>query len=141
MFENLSAESRAVVVMAQEEARQLNHESVGTEHILLALAKSGGPVVVDALEKNGIDYDQLHDRALSRFGRGALTPEGHIPFGVYARKALKAAIREADDDVVTPVHLLLGLSQVTGSQAVLLLLDLKSTPYDVHKHLRHASSG
>ncbi len=138
MFENFSKDSRLVIVTAQEEARQLNHDYVGIEHMLLALMKAGGPTVIDALAKNGAGYDLTQDRVLARFGKGEKAPEGHMSFRLYARKTLEAAIRQAEADrvqIVTPVHLLLGLTEVPSSQATLLLLDVGTSSHDVRQHL------
>lgn len=138
MFENFSKDSRLVIVTAQEEARQLNRNYVGIEHMLLALLARGGPVVGKALLENGASYERVHSSVLVRFGRGTQALEGHIPFRYFAKRSLEAALRQAvadQEQVITPVHLLLGLTEVPSSQATLLLLDVGTSSHDVRQHL------
>src|SRR5881394_3740067 len=102
MFERFTDRARRVVVLAQEEARMLNHNYIGTEHILLGLIHEGEGVAAKALESLGISLE----------GVGQQAPSGHIPFTPRAKKVLELSLREAlqlGHNYIGTEHILLGL--------------------------------
>lgn len=143
MFENFAADSRLVVVGAQQAAHELRHNPIGTRHLLLALMKVGDPIVDASLSRCGVSYEPLLQRVTSRWGRGADELKGALPFDVFARKALEEALRQAEAEqtqIITPVHLLFGLMAVSGSDVSLLLLDLGTSQRDVSNVVRRLRS-
>jgi ATP-dependent Clp protease ATP-binding subunit ClpC len=113
MFERFTDRSRRVVVLAQEEARMLNHEYVGTEHILLGLIREDGGVAGQALESLGISADAARRQVEEIVGRGQTGPaRGHLPFTPQGKKVLQLSLREAialGHGYVGTEHILLGL--------------------------------
>jgi len=112
MFERFTERARRVVVLAQEEARMLNHNYIGTEHILLGLAREGEGVAARALESLGISLEAVRQQVEEIIGRGQEAPSGHIPFTPRAKKVLELSLREAQrlgDDHIGTEHILLGL--------------------------------
>jgi ATP-dependent Clp protease ATP-binding subunit ClpC len=95
VFERFTDRARRVVVLAQTEARDLGHNYIGTEHILLALIDEGQGVAAKALEAMGIDQDVARQRVEEITGHGQGASEGHIPFTPRAKKLLELALREA----------------------------------------------
>lgn len=80
MFERFTDRARRVVVLAQEEARMLNHNYIGTEHILLGLIHEGEGVAAKALESLGISLEAVRQQVEEIIGQGQQAPSGHIPF-------------------------------------------------------------
>jgi ATP-dependent Clp protease ATP-binding subunit ClpA len=113
MFERFTDRARRVVVLAQEEARTLNHEYVGTEHILLGLIREGGGVAAQALESLGISEEAARRQVEEIVGRGqAGSASGHLPFTPRGKKVLQLSLREAmalGHGYVGTEHILLGL--------------------------------
>ena len=112
MFERFSDEARRVVVLAQEEARLLNHNYIGTEHILLGLVRDGEGVACRALETLGVSLDRMRRRVEEKIGHGSSAPSGHIPFTPRAKKVLELSLREALElghNYIGTEHILLGL--------------------------------
>ena len=113
MFERFTDRSRRVVVLAQEEARMLNHEYVGTEHILLGLIREDGGVAARALESLGISEEEARQQVEEIVGRGQADPaRGHLPFTPQGKKVLQLSLREAialGHGYVGTEHILLGL--------------------------------
>jgi hypothetical protein len=112
MFERFTDRARRVVVLAQEEARLLDHNYIGTEHILLGLIHEGDGVAATALQQLGIDLQSVRIAVEEIIGRGMTTPEGHIPFTPRAKKVLELSLREAlqlGHDFISTEHILLGL--------------------------------
>ncbi len=112
MFERFSDRARRVVVLAQEEARLLNHNYIGTEHILLGLIHEGEGLAARALESLGIDLDAVRHEVEVLIGHGGHAPSGHIPFTPRAKKVLELSLREAlqlGHDYIGTEHILLGL--------------------------------
>jgi ATP-dependent Clp protease ATP-binding subunit ClpC len=112
MFERFTDRARRVVVCAQEEARALDHNYIGTEHILLGLVREGGGVAVKTLESLGVSPDAIRQRVEEIIGRGQHTPSGHIPFTPQAKKVLELSLREARQlghHYIGTEHILLGL--------------------------------
>jgi ATP-dependent Clp protease ATP-binding subunit ClpC len=112
MFERFTERARRVVVLAQEEARMLDHNYVGTEHILLGLLHEGEGVAARALESLGISLDAMRASVEDIIGRGQQVPSRHIPFTPRAKKVLELSLREAlqfGHDYIGTEHILLGL--------------------------------
>ncbi len=112
MFQRFTDRARRIVVQAQEEARALDHNYVGTEHILLGLIQEGSGLAVKVLESLGISLDTARQRVEEAVSQGAATPSGHIPFTPRAKKVLELALGEArllGHDYVGTEHILLGL--------------------------------
>jgi ATP-dependent Clp protease ATP-binding subunit ClpA len=112
MFERFTDRARRVVVLAQEEARMLNHNYIGTEHILLGLIHEGEGVAANALEGLGIDLGAVRYEVEGIIGQGQTAPSGHIPFTPRAKKVLELSLREAlnlGHNYIGTEHILLGL--------------------------------
>ena len=112
MFERFTDRARRVVVLAQEEARLLNHNYIGTEHILLGLIHEGEGVAARALEGLGINLDSVRNQVVEIIGQGQQSPSGHIPFTPRAKKVLELSLREAlqlGHNYIGTEHILLGL--------------------------------
>src|ERR1039457_631645 len=112
MFTRFTDRARQVVVLAQEEARMLNHNYIGTEHILLGLIHEGEGVAAQVLESLGISLEEARDRVEEIIGQGQQAPSGHIPFTPRAKKVLELSLREAlqlGHQYVGTEHILLGL--------------------------------
>src|SRR3954466_334157 len=112
MFERFTDRARRVVVLAQEEARMLNHNYIGTEHILLGLIHEGEGVAAKALESMNISLDAVREQVQEIIGQGQAAPTGHIPFTPRAKKVLELSLREAlqlGHNYIGTEHILLGL--------------------------------
>ena len=112
MFERFSDRARRVVVLAQEEARMLNHNYIGTEHILLGLIHEGEGVAAKALESLGISLEAVRSQVEEIIGQGQAATTGHIPFTPRAKKVLELSLREAlqlGHNYIGTEHILLGL--------------------------------
>ncbi|NLF05341.1 MAG: NDP-hexose 4-ketoreductase, partial [Actinomycetales bacterium] len=112
MFERFTDRARRVVVLAQEEARMLNHNYIGTEHILLGLIHEGEGVAAKALDALGISLDAVRAQVQEIIGEGQQAPSGHIPFTPRAKKVLELSLREAlqlGHNYIGTEHILLGL--------------------------------
>jgi ATP-dependent Clp protease ATP-binding subunit ClpC len=128
MFERFTDRARRVVVLAQEEARMLDHNYIGTEHILLGLLREGDGIAAKALEALGISLDAMRQAVEGIIGRGAqpLPASGHIPFTPRAKKVLELSLREAlqlGHDYIGTEHILLGLLREDDGVAVHVLVD------------------
>ncbi|MBP1632726.1 MAG: ATPase domain protein, partial [Acidobacteria bacterium] len=112
MFERFTDRARRVVVLAQEEARLLNHNYIGTEHILLGLIHEGEGAAARALGGMGISLEAVRSQVVEIIGQGAQAPSGHIPFTPRAKKVLELSLREAlqlGHNYIGTEHILLGL--------------------------------
>ncbi len=112
MFERFTDRARRTVVLAQEEARLMQHNYIGTEHLLLGLIHEGEGVAAKALESLGIGLDAVRQQVEEIIGRGQHAPSGHIPFTPRAKKVLELALREAiqlGHNYIGTEHILLGL--------------------------------
>ena len=112
MFERFTDRARRVVVLAQEEARMLNHNYIGTEHILLGLIHEGEGVAAKALESLSISLDGVREQVQEIIGQGQQAPSGHIPFTPRAKKVLELSLREAlqlGHNYIGTEHILMGL--------------------------------
>jgi ATP-dependent Clp protease ATP-binding subunit ClpC len=112
VFERFTDRARRVVVLAQEEARMLNHNYIGTEHILLGLIHEGEGVAAMALESLNISLEAVRQQVEEIIGQGQAAPTGHIPFTPRAKKVLELSLREAlqlGHNYIGTEHILLGL--------------------------------
>jgi ATP-dependent Clp protease ATP-binding subunit ClpC len=112
MFERFTDGARRVIVLAQEEARELNHNYIGTEHILLGLIHEGSGAAGAALDLLGVTLEGARAGVVSIVSRGPGQPSGHIPFTPRSKKVLELSLREAMDlghTYIGPEHILLGL--------------------------------
>ena len=112
MFERFTDRARRVVVLAQEEARLLNHNYIGTEHILLGLIHEGEGVAARGMQSLGISLDSVRSQVVETIGQGHQSPSGHIPFTPRAKKVLELSLREAlqlGHNYIGTEHILLGL--------------------------------
>jgi ATP-dependent Clp protease ATP-binding subunit ClpA len=127
MFERYTDRGRRVVVLAQEEARLLNHNYIGTEHLLLGLVHERQGVAAGALASLGIDLEAAQQKVEEITGRGQQQPSGHIPFTARAKRVLQLSAREADalgHSYVSTEHLLLGVLREGEGVAVQVLAGL-----------------
>jgi ATP-dependent Clp protease ATP-binding subunit ClpA len=111
MFERFTNRARHVVVLAQEEARRLQHNYIGTEHLLLGLLGEQG-IASEALDRFGISLTSAREDVKTRIGLGKAQVSGHIPFTPRAKKTLELALREAlqlHDNFIGTQHILLGV--------------------------------
>ncbi|HSF86919.1 MAG TPA: Clp protease N-terminal domain-containing protein, partial [Acidimicrobiia bacterium] len=133
MFERFTDRARRVVVLAQEEARLLNHNYIGTEHILLGLIHEGEGVAAKALESLGISLEAVRSQVVEIIGQGSQAPSGHIPFTPRAKKVLELSLREAlqlGHNYIGTEHILLGLIREGEGVAAQVLQKLGA---DLHK--------
>ncbi|BAL87673.1 putative ATP-dependent Clp protease ATP-binding subunit [Actinoplanes missouriensis 431] len=124
MFERFTDRARRVVVLAQEEARLLNHNYIGTEHVLLGLVREGEGVAARSLESLGITLDRVREQVEAIIGQGQLPASGHIPFTPRAKKVLEISLREAlqlGHNYIGTEHILLGLIREGDGVAVQVL--------------------
>src|SRR5262245_55056858 len=127
MFERFTDRARRVVVLAQEEARQLSHSYIGTEHVLLGLIHEGEGVAAKALESLGISLEAVRGQVEEIIGRGGSSPSGHIPFTPRAKKVLELSLREAlqlGHNYIGTEHILLGLIREGEGVAAQVLVKL-----------------
>ncbi|MFN2389522.1 MAG: ATP-dependent Clp protease ATP-binding subunit [Actinomycetota bacterium] len=127
MFERFTDRARRVVVLAQEEARLLNHNYIGTEHILLGLIHEGEGVAAKALESLGISLEKVRQQVEEIIGAGQTPPSGHIPFTPRAKKVLELSLREAlqlGHNYIGTEHILLGLIREGEGVAAQVLVKL-----------------
>jgi ATP-dependent Clp protease ATP-binding subunit ClpC len=127
MFERFTDRARRVVVLAQEEARLLNHNYIGTEHLLLGLAHEGQGVAAKALESLGISLEAVRAQVEEIIGQGQMAPTGHIPFTPRAKKVLELSLRESKQlghNYIGTEHILLGLIREGQGVAAQVLVKL-----------------
>jgi hypothetical protein len=124
MFERFTDQARRVIVVAQEAARDLGHDYIGTEHILIGLARSGDSVAGEVLASFGITADSVAEEVEREVGRGKHEESGHIPFTPEAKKTLELSLREAlqlGHSYIGTEHVLLGLVREGGSAGARVL--------------------
>jgi Clp amino terminal domain, pathogenicity island component len=127
MFERFTDRARRVVVLAQEEARHLNHNHIGTEHILLGLINEREGVAAIALTELGISLERARTMVVETVGQGAEEPASHIPFTPRAKKVLELSLREAlqlSHNYIGTEHILLGLIREGEGVAAQVLVKL-----------------
>ena len=126
MFERFTNRARHVVVLSQEEARLLNHNYIGTEHILLGLLGEPESIGGQVLAGFGITRDGVREEVVEKIGRGKSMPSGHIPFTPRAKKTLELSLREAlsiKHNYIGTEHILLGLIREGEGVAAQILRD------------------
>src|SRR6187455_2445736 len=144
MFERFTDRARRVVVLAQEEARMLNHNYIGTEHILLGLIHEGEGVAAKALESLGISLEAVRAQVEEIIGQGQSAPTGHIPFTPRAKKVLELSLREAlqlGHNYIGTEHILLGLIREGEGVAAQVLVKLGADLSRVRQQVIQLLSG
>ena len=144
MFERFTDRARRVVVLAQEEARGLNHNYIGTEHILLGLIHEGEGVASKALESLGISLEAVREQVQEIIGQGQQAPTGHIPFTPRAKKVLELSLREAlqlGHNYIGTEHILLGLIREGEGVAAQVLVKLGADLSRVRQQVIQLISG
>ncbi|WP_433871042.1 ATP-dependent Clp protease ATP-binding subunit [Saccharopolyspora sp. CA-218241] len=144
MFERFTDRARRVVVLAQEEARMLNHNYIGTEHILLGLIHEGEGVAAKALESLGIALEGVRQQVEEIIGQGQQAPSGHIPFTPRAKKVLELSLREAlqlGHNYIGTEHILLGLIREGEGVAAQVLVKLGADLNRVRQQVLQLLSG
>ena len=144
MFERFTDRARRVVVLAQEEARMLNHNYIGTEHILLGLIHEGEGVAAKGLESLGISLEGVRSQVEEIIGQGQQAPSGHIPFTPRAKKVLELSLREAlqlGHNYIGTEHILLGLIREGEGVAAQVLVKLGADLNRVRQQVIQLLSG
>ena len=144
MFEKFTDKARRVVVLAQEEAKLLNHNYIGTEHILLGLIHEGEGVAAKSLEALGINLESVREQVQEIIGQGQQAPTGHIPFTPRAKKVLELSLREAlqlGHSYIGTEHLLLGLIREGEGVAAQVLTKLGADTNKVRQQVIQLLSG
>ncbi len=138
MFKTFTDRAWQVVVLAQEEARMLNHDHIGTEHILLGLIREGEGVAAKALALRGVSLEAVREQAGEIIGQGPPVPPGHIPFTPRAKKTLELSLREAlqlRHNYIGTEHILLGLIREGEGAAAQVLVKLGVDPNRVRQQV------
>ncbi|MEI6621514.1 MAG: ATP-dependent Clp protease ATP-binding subunit [Actinomycetes bacterium] len=144
MFERFTDRARRVVVLAQEEARMLNHNYIGTEHILLGLIHEGEGVAAKSLESMNISLEAVRHQVEEIIGQGQQAPSGHIPFTPRAKKVLELSLREAlqlGHNYIGTEHILLGLIREGEGVAAQVLVKLGADLNRVRQQVIQLLSG
>jgi ATP-dependent Clp protease ATP-binding subunit ClpC len=144
VFERFTDRARRVVVLAQEEARLLNHNYIGTEHILLGLLNEGEGIAAQALESLDIDLASVREEVVKIIGQGQQSPSGHIPFTPRAKKVLELSLREAlqlGHNYIGTEHILLGLIREGEGVAAQVLQQLGAELQKVRQTVIQLLSG
>ncbi len=131
MFEKFTDPARRVVVLAQVEARELNHQHFGTEDILLGLIREGDGIAAKALESMNVSLDSVHEQVNELVAKGQHAPDGAIPFTPHAKLVLELALAEAlalGHNYIDTEHILLGLIRAGEGVAVEVLVKLDADP-------------
>jgi ATP-dependent Clp protease ATP-binding subunit ClpA len=138
MFERFTSQARRVVVLAQEEARELRHNYIGTEHILLGLLREGEGAAAKALEAAEVTLEGARREVETIIGRGKHEPSGHIPFTPRAKKVLELSLREAvqlGHNSIGTGHILLGLIREGDGVAVQMMRNLGADPNKIRQRV------
>ncbi|MDK6787967.1 ATP-dependent Clp protease ATP-binding subunit, partial [Actinotignum timonense] len=144
MFERFTDRARRVIVLAQEEARNLKHNYLGTEHILLGLIREGEGVAAKALEALGVTLESVRTQVIDIIGEGQEPPSGHIPFTPRAKKVIEFAMREGlqmGHSYIGTEHLLLGLTREADGVAAQVLIKLGADMPTVRNQVSQLISG
>jgi ATP-dependent Clp protease ATP-binding subunit ClpA len=144
LFERFTERARQSVVLAQDEARALKHNYIGTEHLLLGLLREEEGIAAHALESLGIDVEEVRAQVVRVVGRGDEVATGQIPFTPRAKKSLELSLREAlrlGHNYIGTEHVLLGLLRETDGVAVRILLDFGRGPEKIRNEVLHTLSG
>jgi ATP-dependent Clp protease ATP-binding subunit ClpC len=127
MFEKLTDRARRVVVLSQDEARMLNHDYIGPEHILLGLIREDEAVAATVLKNLGLSIEGVRRQVEESRGRGQSAASGHLPFTPSASEVLQTSNQESLQrglDYIGTEHLLLGLTRDGTSVAAQVLVKL-----------------
>jgi Clp amino terminal domain, pathogenicity island component len=138
MFQRFTDRARTVVVLAQDEARRLDHNYIGTEHLLLGLIREGEGVAAKALEALGISLDSVRQQVEQIIGQGQQAPSGHIPFTPRAKKVLELSLRESQQlghNYIGTEHILLGVIHPGDGVARQVLVKLGADPNRVRQQV------
>ena len=138
MFGRFTEGSRLTVVMAQEEARRLDHNYLGTEHLLAGLMHEHGGIAAQVLSEMGVQLDEVRVQIVRIAGRGKGGAVGQIPFTPNAKKALEhalAAARSLSMDMIGTEHMLLGLVRDSNALAARILLELGAEPEELRQRV------
>jgi ATP-dependent Clp protease ATP-binding subunit ClpC len=144
MFERFTDRARRVIVLAQEEARNLKHNYLGTEHILLGLIREGEGVAAKALDVLDITLENVRAQVIDIIGEGQEPPSGHIPFTPRAKKVIEYAMREGlqlGHSYIGTEHLLLGLTREPDGVAAQVLVKLGADLPRVRNQVNQLISG
>ena len=144
MFERFTDRARRVIVLAQEEARRLDHNYIGTEHILLGLIHERPGVAAKALESLGISLQAVRAQVEEIIGQGQSAPTGHVPFTPRAKKVLELSLREAlqfGHNYIGTEHILLGLIREGEGVAAQVLVRLGADQARVRQQVIQLLSG
>jgi ATP-dependent Clp protease ATP-binding subunit ClpC len=144
MFERFTERARQVVVLAQEEARSLKHNYIGTEHLLLGLLREEEGVAARVLESLDVSVEEVRAAVVRIVGSGEESPQGQIPFTPRAKKVLELALREAlslGHNYIGTEHILLGLIREDEGVAARILLDLDADPDKIRNEIMRSLSG
>jgi ATP-dependent Clp protease ATP-binding subunit ClpC len=134
LFERFTERSRQVVVLAQDEARALKHNYIGTEHLLLGLLREDEGLAARVLESLDITVEEVRAQVERVVGRGDEPLTGQIPFTPRAKKVLELALREAlvlGHNYIGTEHILLGIIRENEGVAARILLDFNADPEKV----------
>jgi ATP-dependent Clp protease ATP-binding subunit ClpC len=145
VFERFTERARQVVVLAQDEARALRHDYIGTEHLLLGLLREEEGLGARVLESLGVTLDAVRAEVVQRVGVGGDPPStGQIPFTPHAKEALENSLREAlslKHNFIGTEHVLLGLAEASSGVGVEILQHLGSGPERVREAVLPAIGG
>src|SRR5512140_211718 len=144
MFERFTERARQVVVLAQEEARSLKHNYIGTEHLLLGLLREEEGVAARVLDSLDVSVEEVRAAVVRIVGSGEESPQGQIPFTPRAKKVLELALREAlslGHNYIGTEHILLGLVREDEGVAARILLDLDAEPDKIRNEVMRTLSG
>jgi ATP-dependent Clp protease ATP-binding subunit ClpC len=144
MFERFTERARQVVVLAQDEARALKHNYIGTEHILLGLLRVEEGLAARVLESLDITVEEVRVQVARIVGQGDEPTIGQIPFTPRAKKVLELSLREAmalGHDYIGTEHILLGLARENSGVASRVLLDLGADAYKIRNETISLLSG
>ncbi len=144
VFERFTERARHVVVLAQEEARTLKHDYIGTEHILLGLLREDEGLAARVLEHLDITVERVRDQVVRIVGSGEKVTPGQIPFTPRAKKVLELALREAQHlghDYIGTEHILLGLARENEGVAAQILLDFDADAEKIRNEVTRMISG
>lgn len=144
MFERFTERARQVIVLAQQEARGLQHNYIGTEHLLLGLVREEDGAAARALRNCGVTAESVAHALATIAGQGAGAPEGQIPFTPRCRKVLELSLREAlslGHNYIGTEHILLGLLRENEGVGARILLDAQVNSDDIHVEIMRQLSG
>ncbi|HZK49066.1 MAG TPA: Clp protease N-terminal domain-containing protein, partial [Thermoleophilia bacterium] len=144
MFERFTERARQVVVLAQEEARDLKHNYIGTEHLLLGLLREGDGVAARVLSTLDVSLEDVRGEIMRIVGEGEHEAQGQIPFTPRAKKVLELALREAlslGHNYIGTEHILLGLVRESEGVAARIMNDLDADADRIRQEVMRVLSG